>query len=431
MIPLMDDEIRTFMVHEVFTPGRTPEVTYNPRKDHDVEGQLRSFKANRGIALTLSGPTKSGKTVAVERVFPEGEAIWIPGSDLTSLEGVWRRVIDFFGLFEEVQSMSGTSGREAAKGGVSLGVPFAGISGELSSEGSSSSQITLGATRPIAAVARQALIDTGVPVVIDDFHYVPDELKIHLVRAIKGLITAVPVVMIAVPSDAFRAVREEPDMGGRVWQQEISPWSEDELIYIARYGFDALNLVDSDNRVANELATASHGAPFLMQQLCFDYCETQDVDETVNPAREVKLPEDLGSFYQRIAVRYVPGVFDNLRRGPRTKGQPRLTRVMKNGRSTDIYGAILYALSRIGPVREITTQRLTRAIGEHIEVSPPTLQNVASALGQMKTIAEKHKGSSDPALAYADDTLFIADPVLSFYLRFGKWELPNPPENSI
>lgn len=421
-----------YEVSDVFTPGRMPDVTYNPRNELDVEGQLRAFWENRGAALTLSGPTKSGKTVVVERVFPQGEALWVPGSDLTSIDDLWRRVIDFFGLFEDVQSMSGTSDRETAKGGASLGLPYAGVQGELISEGGSSSELTLGASRPVAAVARKALLDMRVPIVIDDFHYVPDELKIHLVRAIKGLVAEIPVVMIAVPYDAFRAVREEPDMNGRVWHQEISPWSVEELLYIAHAGFRVLNLADPDDRVARELASASHGAPFLMQQLCLDYCRAQSVTATVNPEKELKYIDDWESFYQRIALRYIPGVFDNLRRGPRTKGQPRLPRVLKNGHSTDIYGAILYTLSRIGPIRDITTQRLTRAIGEFtVSSSAPTLQNVAQALGQMQSIAEKHKGSSDPALAYADDTLFISDPVLSFYLRFGKWELPSPPNDSI
>lgn len=248
MIALMGDEEVPVLVQNVFTPGRMPEVTYNPRSEHDVEGQLRSFRANQGAALTLSGPTKSGKTVAVDRVFPQDEALWVLGSDLTSLDDLWQRVIEYFALFDEIQSTVGTTDQEGVKGSASFGLPgVAAFSGALTNEGGSSSQITGAARRPISTVARQALVDTGVPVVIDDFHYVPNDLKIQLVRAIKGLVSAIPVVMIAVPYDAFRAVREEPDMSGRLWHQEISPWSEGELIYIARSGFRALNLVDPDN----------------------------------------------------------------------------------------------------------------------------------------------------------------------------------------
>jgi hypothetical protein len=76
----MEDEmVRVALTGDVFTPGRMPDVTYNPRSEHDVEGALRRFLDNRGAALTLSGPTKSGKTVVVERVLPRDEALWIPG----------------------------------------------------------------------------------------------------------------------------------------------------------------------------------------------------------------------------------------------------------------------------------------------------------------------------------------------------------------
>jgi len=426
----MEDEmIRVVQTGDVFTPGRMPDVTYNPRSEHDVEGALRRFLANRGAALTVSGPTKSGKTVVVERVLPRDEALWIPGGDLNSLDDLWQRVIEFLNLSDQVQSTAGTTDLDTAGGSATFGVPgILSASGTLSSSGGSSSQVTKGARRPVAAVAREALADLNVPVVIDDFHYVPDELKVHLVRAIKGLVTDTAVVMIAVPHDAFSVVREESDMLGRLWQQQIAPWSMEELIFIARSGFAALNLTDPDDRLAREFASNSLGAPFLMQQLCLDYCLSQGVRETVRPAHRVAFPADLEDFYQDIATRYVPGVFDSLRRGPRTKGQPRLPRSLKDGRSTDIYGAILYGISRIGPVREITTQRLARAISEHISSSSvPTTQNVASALGNMKKIAEANKGASDPAIAYADDTLFISDPFLSFYLRFGRWELPSPP----
>ncbi len=429
--PMEDEMIPVVRVGDVFTPGRMPSVTYNPRGDHDVEGALRRFLANRGAALTLSGPTKSGKTVVVERVLPRDEALWVPGGDLRSLDDLWQRVIEFLDLYDQVQSTTGATDLQAAGGSVTVGVPgVAGATGTLSTSGGSSSQVTKGTRRPLAAVAREALAELNVPIVIDDFHYVPDELKVHLIRAIKGLVTDSPVVMIAVPHDAFRVVREETDMLGRLWQQEIAPWTQDELVFIARAGFAALNLTDPEDQLATEFASNSLGAPFLMQQLCLDYCLGQGVRETVGSQQRVEPPSNLTGFYQDIATRYVPGVFDNLRRGPRTKGQPRLPRTLKDGRSTDIYGAVLHGISRMGPVRQVATQRLTRAIGEHLEASSvPTTQQVASALGNMKKIADENRGASDPALAYSDDTLFIADPFLSFYLRFGRWELPTPPTN--
>lgn len=417
---------------DVFTPGRMPDVTYNPRPEHDVEGAIRRYLENQGAALTVSGPTKSGKTVVVEKVLPRDEALWVPGGDLASVDDLWRRVIEFLDLYDQVQWTSGSTDGQNAGVAATIGTPgIASLSGNIGSTGATSSQVSKGTQRPASVVAREALSEWKVPLVIDDFHYVPDELKIHLVRAIKGLVTDIPVVMIAVPYDAFRVVREETDMLGRLWQQEITPWSIDELVYIARTGFATLNLIDPNDVLAREFASNSLGAPFLMQQLCLDYCLSNGIRET-GAQRELSMPDDIAAFYQDIATRYVPGVFDQLKRGPRTKGQPRVPRQLKDGRSTDIYGAVLYGIARLGPVREVATQRLARAIGEHFETqSAPTTQNVAFALGQMKTIAEQNKGTSDPALAYADDTLFVSDPFLSFYLRFGRWDLPSPPSDAV
>jgi len=86
--------------------------------------------------------------------------------------------------------------------------------------------------------------------------------------------------MIAVPYEAFEAVREEPDMGGRVWHLKIESWSVEELLFIARTGFGALNVADDVERLASVLSDTSFGAPFLMQQLCYDLVSTNGVQAT-------------------------------------------------------------------------------------------------------------------------------------------------------
>lgn len=418
-------------VGSVFTPGRSPDVTYNPRDERDLEGAIRKYLLNAGAALTVSGPTKSGKTVVVERLLSRDDALWVSGSDLKSIDDLWLRVIEFLGLFDQVQQQSTSSGGSTSGANISAGVPGVFTAGaQIGGKSEYADVITKSAKRPLSTVARQALVELKIPVVIDDYHYVAAGLKTDLTRAIKGLVTDVPVVMIAVPQDAFRAVREEGDMLGRVWQLEISPWSEEELAFIAAKGFEALNLIDDNGEIAREFARNSLGAPFLMQQLCLDYCLDDGTEAALGVPTCAHLPVQIEKFYRGVATRYVPGVFDALRRGPRTKGQQRLARTLKDGRQTDIYGAVLYGLSRMGPLREITTQQLARTIGEHF-VDAPKTQNVASALGHMKTIADESRGASDAAIDYKEDVVYMTDPFLSFYLRFGTWEMPMPPVGSI
>jgi len=55
-------------VTDVFTPGSLPEHTYNSREDLRLEWRLLEALETKGIIGSVSGPSKSGKTVLCESV---------------------------------------------------------------------------------------------------------------------------------------------------------------------------------------------------------------------------------------------------------------------------------------------------------------------------------------------------------------------------
>lgn len=422
--------VERILTRDVFTPGRIPVVTYNPRDEHNLEGEIKSYLQNRGAALTVSGPTKSGKTVLVEKLLSRDDAVWINGAELSSADDLWNAIIDFLELYDQIELSGASQGSDTSSLNATVGMHgIAQVGGGVSRGTETTQEYRRRVKRPHSQVAQKALKDVDVPVIIDDFHYVDAGVKVDLTRIIKNLISDIAVVLIAVPQDAFDVVRAESDMLGRVWQLSVDPWTEEELGYIGQQGFDALSLADDSNAITKEFAKNSLGAPFLMQQLCLDLCNRSGIQEKAEEQFAFDLPGDITSFYRDVAKRWVPGIFDELQRGPRTKGQPRLSRELASEETTDIYGAILYGISKMGPVRQVATQELARQVSQHLIAAIPT-QQIASALGQMRSIAHSGRGSSDAVLDYKNDTLYIADPFLSFYLRFGNWELPKPPTNS-
>ncbi len=64
-------------VSDVFVPGGFPDVTYVRRNELQLEERVRDYVEERYKVLSLSGPTKSGKTVLVKRVAPD--AVWVSG----------------------------------------------------------------------------------------------------------------------------------------------------------------------------------------------------------------------------------------------------------------------------------------------------------------------------------------------------------------
>ena len=416
---------------DVFVAGRTPVITYNPRDERHLESEVRSYLGQTGKALTVSGPTKSGKTVLLERLLPAHEAIWITGSDLKTVDDLWAKIVDWLGLYDMLEVQQSSSTAEGVGVEFQIGVPKVLSAGsKFTDDQTTGSSATYGRTRRLSDVAKEGILALPVPIVIDDFHYVSDDLKIDVTRAVKGLIPHTHVVMIAVPHEAFEAVRAEPDMNGRVWQLSIEPWNEDELRFIARAGFQALGIVDADEAIGTALAANSQGAPFLMQQLCHDFVLGEGVLGTQVPPRELTPPSAWANFFRRVANRMPPGVFDALRKGPNTRGQERAERLLKSGERTDIYGAVLYGIARLGPRSSIRYPVLVRKL-EEILVEAPRSHHVTNALGHMAGIAAEARGAGDAALDYKNDTLHILDPFLSFYLRFGDWELPSPPSRDV
>lgn len=89
--------------------------------------------------------------------------------------------------------------------------------------------------------------------------------------------------------------------GGQVSHLGIELWSVDELRYIAQRGFEALNIVD-EHGVGQRLAENSYGAPFLMQELCFEYATSLGVLQTAALPVATVEPPDWSAMFKRIAT---------------------------------------------------------------------------------------------------------------------------------
>jgi hypothetical protein len=415
------------LTKNVFVAGAPPRITYNPRDDRHLEQELTGYlEQGPGRALSVSGPTKSGKTVLVERLLPRDEAIWMEGPDLQSVEAFWERIVDWLGLYDlvEVTQQEGeSSGRQM---GLNVGVPkLASIDVQKKDDTTATRGARWSRSQAVTTVARRGLEDLGVPIVIDDFHYVAEDARQLMARAIKTAIPFCKVILIAVPHEAFDVVRNESDMGGRVSQLAIELWTVNELEFIAERGFDALS-IDDQHGVGTKLAENSFGAPFLMQDLCYHYATSLGVLQTAEEPVVTAEPADWDEFFGRIANRTPPVIFDHLLKGPKTRGQKRVPRVFKTGETTDVYGALLYAIAKASKVT-VSYQELAQIIeGDFRE--PISGQQITASLGHMSAVALDNRGTGDAAVAYKNDDLHVLDPFLLFYLRHGHWSVDKEME---
>jgi hypothetical protein len=410
---------------QVFVPGGFPEHTYNPRTALNLEHRLSESKYNLCKLVTVTGQTKSGKTVLARRVFPQQDAVWVDGGAAATEDSFWQNVIARLGLYQskEEQASKGVSGTLHAVGKAGANFIVAQGSGEVGGEIGSSreSGVKKSQSLPPSLVAQAGLRDRKMPLVIDDFHYLPREVQGGIIRALKPLIfDGVPVAIIAIPHRRYDSLKVEKEMTGRIAQIEIPTWTENELRFIPDTGFNLLSSRIS-NDVTQRLAQEAIGSPHLMQDFCRSICKLYDPAEH---GLSSDLPISQGrleSVFREVAETIGRPIFEKLARGPRQRSD-RVQRQLKSGQTVDIYQLVLHALAQIRPgLVTLEYEDLRSAIKEVSASRIPQLQEVARVLKHMATIAASDQ-SSTPVIDFEEQEkkLHITDPFFAFYLRWGE-----------
>jgi len=412
---------------DVFVPGGLPDVTYVARETLRAETVVHDFMDERYRMLSLSGPTKCGKTVLIRRMVPD--AVLISGGDIEEIRDFWAAIVDKLGGYTDVSKQVTRDESETDSVSVSAdgGVPFLKVGGEggrAASSGETKSH-TIAKSRPLHLVAQDALrTNLTVVLFIDDFHYIPQPVQLGIVRGLKALIfDGLRVIVASVPHRAYDAVRVENEMTGRVEHFSLPIWSETELQIIATSRFDALN-VEAPSFVNRRLATETFGSPHLMQDFCLNLCKGNDVRETLPERRALAAP-DWVPFFSSRATNASKAAFDLLAKGPpRTDRRPRR---LANGATTDIYGAVLAAIADTGPVTTLPYDRLRISLRNVLEGEPPQRHEVTRVLVQMSKIA-RERIEGEPVVDYDEryEILHISDPFFAFYLKWGAGANPKP-----
>lgn len=370
--------------------------------------------------LSVSGPTKSGKTVLLKRLLPD--AVWLSGGAIDSSEDFWYAISDELEVFTD-HSVSGTFGGNT-EGAVNAEVDLSVVKFGAQATSGASMQRSIERSRsaPPRDVARKELRtllrkESAPILIIDDFHYISSEEQLQIVRGLKDLIfEGLGVVVAAVPHRAYDVVRVEKEMTARVETLAVAPWGQDDLALIAIQGFEALN-VEVSSEIMMRIVAESFGSPHLMQTHCLNLCFENELSYRPSTRGELHSP-DWPPFFEQQASATSKSAFDLLKNGPRTRTD-RKARILKSGVTTDIYGAVLAAIEQTGPRTMLSYDEIRSALREVMVSELPQRHEVTNVLEQMTDIA-KTKIEGEPVLEYDPDysTLHLVDPFFAYYLRW-------------
>lgn len=407
---------------QIFTPNDFPEYTYVVRKSDNLEERVRESLEIPKQPISISGPSKSGKTVLIEKVIGSEHLIKVSGIEIRRSDDLWQRVLEWMdspNTVANAQADLDSSGNRIA-GTISLPGGAATIEGTtLTSQTNTATETRI--RSGLSQVSRE-ISGSDFVVFIDDFHYMPSNIQADVAREIKTAADRnIKICIASVPHRSDDVVRSNHELRGRTVNIDTGFWSADDLTQIGTLGFPKLNIV-IDNVEVHKIAVEACGSPQLMQAICLAVCRHFNVRTTSYGTINVALQQHiLKQILEDTSLRTdYSSLLRDIHQGPRTKGQPRDRFNLTDGSNGDVYRCLLLAL-RQSPTRfQIGYGELIERVGTVCADRQPTSASVQNACRQITKIAVEH--SSAQRIIEWDErsgsgTLSIVDPYFLFFLR--------------
>jgi len=424
----------------VFVPGSFPSYSYVRRtfrhartgEDFDPESQIADALRQAGIIAQVVGPSKSGKTRAIENCIGERNLITVAGSQISHSVSLWdiaQRLLRSPKSTESTHSSGTAIGGEVSVS-ASAEVPFVSVDSEIKASAERTNERT--ETQAFEADPFQnslvALKATGKVLFLDDFHTIPQSEQSNVAAQLKAAAQfGVKICLAEVPHHSDSTISALPDLTGRVQKIEFQYWSPDDLSAIGTLGFGKLNAVVSPATLS-AIAMEAAGSPQLMQLICLNAAAHAGIDERPEHARNVQLDvSDLRSVLLKThSTVDRDRIFKILDQGPDERGNPRNRYPVRTLGEGDNYEIALAAISLSPPMTSLTwnngldnlLKRIDRVCTD-LNKRPGRAQ-VTRALEQMQALAEKHM-ALQPIIEWSAATgLQILDPYFLFHLRWSE-----------
>jgi len=411
---------------EVFTPTSFPTHTYVARDDLHHERLLREWIRSATQIASVSGPSKAGKTVLVQRVVGEGHLITVSGASVRAPDQLWERVLDWWGEPHSLVASTAetTTDTTTSEKGGTLGVTGIGATTKAGTASANAAAETTQVTshrRGLPQVV-QELANTPYTILLDDFHYIPAAIQSDVAQQLKDAASrGVRICVASVPHRADNIVRALPELRGRVLAIDLDYWSRRDLLEIPRLGCPQLGL-EVDAASLQAFATEAAGSPQLMQSICLWMCNHLGVRESFETPKHVQLDE-----LARKEILFLTSCtvdFRSLVRaliaGPKVKSSERRTYMHYDGRAGDVYLTVMRAVAMDPPLLAIDANELARRLEILCKGAHPDRGNMIRACGGLGQIAAGFAAPTGPSLEWDEgaQTVVVPDPYLLFYLRW-------------
>lgn len=412
---------------QVFIPGGFPVYTYVERSDKQYELELKDAISIPGQVVSLAGPSKSGKTVLVEKVVGRDNLISVTGAGVSNPEQLWDRVLNWMETPHEVNTTSKRDFGGKVGGEVKGEVGIPGSKVQISARAELQNGRSVGGGQVIRRRGLQQIVSeiggSEFAVLIDDFHYITREAQIETAKQIKDAARqGVQFITASVLHRSDDVVRALPELRGRVTTVDLDYWNIEDLRKIAADGFSVLNFEANEESIS-AFSIEAAGSPQLMQSISLATCFFSDVREKAILHRAFSFNEgERRKIFERVAMtadfRTLVDVLDS---GPKVRGVERKIYDFNDDTSGDVYRCVLKALASDPPKLSFPYQEIADRVESICRNDKPVGSSIFGSCSQMARLAIDNF-PNERAIDWDEQkqVLDIPDPYLMFYLRWSE-----------
>lgn len=299
-----------------------PKYTYVDRQalDRKFEHYLQSQKH-----IVVHGASKQGKSCLRKKNIDANNCIIVQCLPrMISSDNIWQAALQLLGHAEvsRVSTTNSSSNEASATGSVQTSIPFLGsvtgeMNGNISSEEENETELTPVGENHLSALAR-ILRERNKRLVLEDFHYLPEEVRKESAFGMKALYEeGAYVVVVGIWSEQNLITYYNGDLTGRIEEINLT-WDESELEKVLSQGEGALNIEFAPG-LKRQLVESSFQNVGLLQRLAEKICmeaniyETQDEKIVISDIELLKkaraaIVTDIRQRYLRITDVFVEGM---------------------------------------------------------------------------------------------------------------------------
>jgi hypothetical protein len=407
-------------IEDVFNGLGVPKQTYVAQDNGSYEKQLIQGLKELGTPCLITGSSKTGKTTLYNRVLDiTGKHPLIIRCDETvDADEFWKRPLEKveFSRLKEIQASKSIETEAKGKIGGEIGWKWlGGLIGEVSlgikgtrTEIKSREAIL---SKPSPNHLIPLLQHTNAILVVEDFHYLKEDVQKHIFQQWKVFIDEkVSVIVVGTTHHGVDLAYANSDLIGRIQQIELKRWPDKDLKQIIKKGFNELG-IEATPLIVNTIATESVGLPIITQQACGQLFIDKDISY-VTKGDEISFTKQQAytALHNVATTRYkqFESWYTRLTTGPR-----------KAARKYNTYELVLTVFT-LDPLKfelkrdEISERIKSLPISDNRKPPKASINSTLSALGKF----QKTNGFELLEWSKRDQTIYVVEPAFLYYLRW-------------